>query len=76
VLPASGIMVCEIANGPETRSTQKMLPLEQPDRIQIAFDDHRLVANAGLLLPETAESRHNARDAVGEGDRRTPALHR
>ena len=28
-----------------------MLPLEQPDRIQIAFDDHRLVANAGLLLP-------------------------
>ena len=30
-----------------------MLPLEQPDRIQIAFDDHRLVANAGLLLPAT-----------------------
>ena len=30
-----------------------MLPLEQPDRIQIAFDDHRLVANAGLLLPVT-----------------------
>ena len=30
-----------------------MLPLEQPDRIQIAFDDHRLVANAGLLLPDT-----------------------
>ena len=28
-----------------------MLPLEHPDRIQIAFDDHRLVANAGLLLP-------------------------
>ena len=26
-----------------------MLPLEHPDRIQIAFDDHRLVANAGLL---------------------------
>ena len=24
-----------------------------PDRIQIAFDDHRLVANAGLLLPAT-----------------------
>ena len=31
----------------------KMLPLEHPDRIQIAFDDHRLVANAGLLLPAT-----------------------
>ena len=28
-----------------------MLPLDHPDRIQIAFDDHRLVANAGLLLP-------------------------
>ena len=30
-----------------------MLPLEHPDRIQIAFDDHRLVNNAGLLLPAT-----------------------
>ena len=30
-----------------------MLPLEHPDRIQIAFDDHRLGANAGLLLPAT-----------------------
>ena len=30
-----------------------MLPLEKPDRIQIAFDDHRLVANAGLILPAT-----------------------
>ena len=28
-----------------------MLPLEHPDRIRVAFDDHRLVANAGLLLP-------------------------
>ena len=25
-----------------------MLPPSEPDRIQIAFDDHRLVANAGL----------------------------
>ena len=25
-----------------------MLPRNDPDRIQIAFDDHRLVANAGL----------------------------
>ena len=24
-----------------------MLPRNHPDRIQIAFDDHRLVANAG-----------------------------
>ena len=30
-----------------------MLPRTYPDRIQIAFDDHRLVANAGLLLPAT-----------------------
>ena len=30
-----------------------MLPRNQPDGIQIAFDDHRLVANAGLILPST-----------------------
>ncbi len=30
-----------------------MLPRNHPDRIQITFDDHRLVANAGLLLPAT-----------------------
>ena len=30
-----------------------MLPRKHPDRIQVAFDDHRLVANAGLLLPAT-----------------------
>ena len=30
-----------------------MLPRNDPNRIQIAFDDHRLVANAGLLLPIT-----------------------
>ena len=26
---------------------------QDPDRIQIAFDDHRLVSNAGLILPST-----------------------
>ena len=26
-----------------------MLPLEQPDRINVSFDDHRVVANAGLI---------------------------
>ena len=26
-----------------------MLPQNKPDRIRILFDDHRLVANAGLL---------------------------
>ena len=30
-----------------------MLPRNHPDRIQIGFDDHRLVANAGLILPAT-----------------------
>ena len=30
-----------------------MLPRNHPDRIRIAFDDRRLVANAGLLLPVT-----------------------
>ena len=34
-----------------------MLPLERPDRIHVAFDDHRLVANAGLLLPLTLAQR-------------------
>ena len=28
-----------------------MLPRNHPDRIRVAFDDHRLVANAGLMLP-------------------------
>ena len=30
-----------------------MLSDDHPDRIQIAFDDHRLVNNAGLILPAT-----------------------
>ena len=30
-----------------------MLPHSHPDRIHVAFDDHRLVANAGLMLPAT-----------------------
>ena len=30
-----------------------MLAPERPDRIHVAFDDHRLVANAGLILPVT-----------------------
>ena len=34
-----------------------MLPLEHPDRIHVAFDDHRLVANAGLLLPASLAMR-------------------
>ena len=34
-----------------------MLPREQPDRIEIAFDDRRPVANAGLILPVTLAHR-------------------
>ena len=30
-----------------------MLPPEHPDRIHVAFDDHRRVAHAGLILPVT-----------------------
>ncbi len=30
-----------------------MLPRHYPDRIRVSFDDHRLVANAGLILPAT-----------------------
>lgn len=41
VLPTSGTMVFENTNRPETRTTH------------IAFDDHHLVANTGLILPVT-----------------------
>ncbi len=41
-----------------------MLPLEHPDRIQVAFDDHRQVNNAGLLLPATLAQRVGLRELV------------
>ena len=41
-----------------------MLPLDHPDRIQIAFDDHRLVTNAGLLLPVTLGQHLGLRELV------------
>ena len=41
-----------------------MLPLDHPDRIQITFDDRRLVANAGLLLPVTLAQRLGLRELV------------
>ena len=31
-----------------------MLPRNHSDRIRVAFDDHRLVTNAGLLLPASS----------------------
>ena len=39
-----------------------MLPPSEPDRIRIAFDDHRLVANAGLILPVTLAQRLGLRE--------------
>ena len=44
-----------------------MLPLDHPDRIQIAFDDHRLVNDAGLLLPATLARRLVLDDGSGPG---------
>ena len=55
-----------------------MLPLKHPDRIQISFDDHRLVANAGLLLlitlaqhlglPELVQQRLDLGNAPGRAN--------
>ena len=41
-----------------------MLPSECPDRITVAFDDHRLVANAGLILPVTLAHHLGLRELV------------
>ena len=41
-----------------------MLPPERPDRITVAFDDHRLVANAGLILPATLAQHLGLRELV------------
>ena len=41
-----------------------MLALDHPDRIQITFDDHHLVANAGLLLPVTLAQHLGLRELV------------
>ncbi len=42
-----------------------MLPPSEPDRIRIAFDDHRLVSNAGLILPVTLAQRLGLGELVG-----------
>ena len=39
-----------------------MLPASNPDRIEIAFDDDRLVDHAGLLLPATLAGRLGLRE--------------
>ena len=41
-----------------------MLPRNHPDRIRILFDDHRLVANAGLLLAATLARHLGLRELV------------
>ena len=41
-----------------------MLPQNNPDRIRILFDDRRLVANAGLLLPATLAQHLGLRELV------------
>ena len=41
-----------------------MLPRNDPDRIQVTLDDHRLVANAGLLLPVTLAQHLGLRELV------------
>ena len=45
---------CRSGGGRVAKSPpQKMLSDNHPDRIHVASNDHRLVANAGLLLPAT-----------------------
>ena len=55
-----------------------MLPSSEPDRIQIAVDDHRLVSNAGLILPATLAQRLGlgelANNHVDLGDARVRAM--
>ena len=41
-----------------------MLSRNHPDRIRIAFDDTRLVANVGLLLPVTLAQHLGLREVV------------
>ena len=55
-----------------------MLSPERPDRISVAFDDPRLVANAGLMVPltlahhlvlgELVDSHLDLGDAPGRGN--------
>ena len=59
-------MVFDTRNQAETRSAQRMLPRNDLDRIEIAFDDHRLVANAGLILPVTLAHHLGLGELVGD----------
>ena len=50
-----------------------MLPRNHPDHIHVAFDDHRLVDNAGLILPATLAQHLGLPQLVDR--RRTWAMH-
>ena len=47
-----------------TGNKDHLPPLKNPDHIQITFDDHRLVINAGLLLPAALAQRVGLRELV------------
>ena len=61
------VVASALAGGKEnqaTESAQKTLRRNDPDRIHISFDDHRLVANAGLRLAVIPAQRLGLRKLV------------
>ena len=48
----------------QNRPQNKEHPIDVTTHIPIAFDDHRLVANAGLLLPVTLAHHLGLREVV------------
>ena len=60
----SGIMVLEQKPARKQGAPNRCCHRTNPDRIRILFDDHRLVANAGLLLPATLARHLGLRELV------------
>ena len=60
----SGIMVLEQKTAWKQGAPNRCCHSNHPDRIQITFDDRRLVANAGLLLPATLAQHLDLRELV------------
>ena len=60
----SGIMVLEQKPARKQGAPNRCRHRTIPDRIRILFDDHRLVANAGLLLPATLARHLGLRELV------------
>ena len=60
----SGIMVLEQKPARKQGAPNRCCHRNKPDRIRILFDDHRLVANAGLLLPATLARHLGLRELV------------